>query len=61
MSTQMAEGGEEVPVIYLHEIKRQYVQGETPLVILDFRDTLVRTDDGFRFRHRGSQALFVTP
>src|SRR5881394_999016 len=31
----MAEGAEEVPVIYLHEIKRQYRQGETPLVILD--------------------------
>jgi lipoprotein-releasing system ATP-binding protein len=26
---------EDVPVIYLHEIKRQYVQGEQPLVILD--------------------------
>jgi len=31
----MAEGEEEVPVIYLHEIKRQYLQGATPLVILD--------------------------
>ncbi len=33
----MAEGAEaqDVPVIYLHEIKRQYVQGEQPLVILD--------------------------
>ena len=32
----MVEGAEEeVPVIYLHEIKRQYVQGEAPLVILD--------------------------
>src|SRR3974390_1889829 len=33
----MAEGGgaEDVPVIYLHEIKRQYVQGEAPLIILD--------------------------
>src|ERR1700756_596237 len=34
----MAEGAEEaqdVPVIYLHEIKRQYMQGEVPLVILD--------------------------
>jgi lipoprotein-releasing system ATP-binding protein len=28
-------GDEDVPVIYLHEIKRQYVQGEQPLVILD--------------------------
>jgi lipoprotein-releasing system ATP-binding protein len=26
---------EDVPVIYLHEIKRQYMQGEVPLVILD--------------------------
>jgi lipoprotein-releasing system ATP-binding protein len=26
---------QDVPVIYLHEIKRQYVQGEQPLVILD--------------------------
>jgi lipoprotein-releasing system ATP-binding protein len=26
---------QDVPVIYLHEIKRQYVQGESPLVILD--------------------------
>jgi lipoprotein-releasing system ATP-binding protein len=32
---QMSEGTEEVPVVYLHEIKRQYVQGETPLVILN--------------------------
>ena len=33
----MAEGAEaqDVPVIYLHEIKRQYMQGEVPLVILD--------------------------
>src|SRR5258708_34746463 len=33
----MAEGAEaqDVPVIYLHEIRRQYVQGEVPLVILD--------------------------
>jgi lipoprotein-releasing system ATP-binding protein len=31
----MTEGAEEVPVVYLHEIKRQYVQGETPLVILN--------------------------
>ena len=31
----MGEGAEEVPVIYLHEIKRQYMQGATPLVILD--------------------------
>ena len=38
MEQQGAEqhGGEEdVPVIYLHDIKRQYVQGEQPLVILD--------------------------
>jgi lipoprotein-releasing system ATP-binding protein len=33
----MAEEAEarDVPVIYLHEIKRQYMQGEQPLVILD--------------------------
>jgi len=33
----MAERAEarDVPVIYLHEIKRQYMQGEQPLVILD--------------------------
>src|SRR5947208_14326613 len=31
----MEQGTEDVPVIYLHEIKRQYMQGETPLVILD--------------------------
>jgi lipoprotein-releasing system ATP-binding protein len=31
----MEQGEEDVPVIYLHEIKRQYVQGEAPLVILD--------------------------
>jgi lipoprotein-releasing system ATP-binding protein len=30
-----AEGAQDVPVIYLHEIKRQYMQGELPLVILD--------------------------
>ena len=29
------EQGEAVPVIYLHEIKRQYMQGDEPLVILD--------------------------
>jgi lipoprotein-releasing system ATP-binding protein len=31
----MAEGAEEVPVIYLHEIRRQYRQGDATLVILD--------------------------
>ena len=33
----MVEGEEaqDVPVIYLHEIKRQYMQGEVPLIILD--------------------------
>jgi lipoprotein-releasing system ATP-binding protein len=32
----MAEGeAQDVPVIYLHEIKRQYMQGDAPLVILD--------------------------
>lgn len=31
----MEEQGEETPVVYLHEIKRQYTQGETKLTILD--------------------------
>jgi lipoprotein-releasing system ATP-binding protein len=31
----MEQGAEDVPVIYLHEIRRQYMQGESPLVILD--------------------------
>jgi lipoprotein-releasing system ATP-binding protein len=31
----MAEAAEDVPVIYLHEIKRQYRQGEATLTILD--------------------------
>jgi lipoprotein-releasing system ATP-binding protein len=31
----MAEGAQNVPVIYLHEIKRQYRQGEETLTILD--------------------------
>ena len=31
----MEQGTEDVPVIYLHEIKRQYMQGEEPLIILD--------------------------
>ena len=31
----MARGAEDVPVIYLHEIRRQYMQGEAPLTILD--------------------------
>lgn len=29
------EHGEETPVVYLHDIKRQYQQGEVPLIILD--------------------------
>ena len=33
--TDMAQPGEEVPVVYLHDIKRQYTQGETMLSILD--------------------------
>ena len=33
--TDMAQPGEEVPVVYLHDIKRQYTQGETVLSILD--------------------------
>ena len=31
----MGQEAEDVPVIYLHEIKRQYMQGEAPLIILD--------------------------
>src|SRR3954447_24682576 len=31
----MEQGAGDVPVIYLYDIKRRYVQGETPLVILD--------------------------
>ncbi|GAB1716077.1 MAG: ABC transporter related protein [Nitrobacter sp.] len=31
----MGQGAEEVPVVYLHDIKRQYTQGETRLTILD--------------------------
>ena len=30
-----SQGAEDVPVIYLHEIKRQYLQGEAALTILD--------------------------
>jgi lipoprotein-releasing system ATP-binding protein len=32
---EMAEGAEDVPVIYLHDIKRQYRQGEAMLTILN--------------------------
>ena len=31
----MGQEAEDVPVIYLHEIRRQYMQGEAPLTILD--------------------------
>src|SRR5260370_6864564 len=31
----MEQGAEDVPVIYLHEIKRQYTQGATTLTILN--------------------------
>jgi lipoprotein-releasing system ATP-binding protein len=31
----MGQEAEDVPVIYLHEIKRQYLQGEASLIILD--------------------------
>jgi lipoprotein-releasing system ATP-binding protein len=31
----MEQGTEEIPVVYLHDIKRQYTQGETRLTILD--------------------------
>jgi len=30
----MEQGAEDVPVVYLHEIKRQYMQGEEALIIL---------------------------
>ena len=32
---EQQQGAEDVPVIYLHEIKRQYIQGEEALTILD--------------------------
>src|SRR5256884_6159497 len=31
----MEQAAEDVPVVYLHEIKRQYMQGETTLTILN--------------------------
>ena len=31
----MEQEAEDVPVIYLHEIRRQYMQGEAPLIILN--------------------------
>ena len=31
----MGQGADDVPVIYLHEIKRRYIQGVAPLTILD--------------------------
>src|SRR3979409_1328777 len=31
----MEQEAEDVPVIYLHEIRRQYMQGEVPLLILN--------------------------
>src|SRR5713101_4858322 len=31
----MEQGAEDVPVVYLHEIKRRYTQGATTLTILD--------------------------
>jgi lipoprotein-releasing system ATP-binding protein len=31
----MSQGADDVPVIYLHEIKRRYIQGEAPLTVLD--------------------------
>lgn len=34
MVEQDAQAPEDIPVVYLHEIKRQYVQGETTLTIL---------------------------
>jgi len=35
MEQEQGERTEDVPVIYLHDIKRQYMQGEVPLTILD--------------------------
>src|SRR6201991_3161752 len=36
MSTQMDQGGEKgVPVVYLHDVRRRYKQGEATLTILD--------------------------
>src|SRR6201991_3777357 len=29
------QAAEDAPVVYLHDIKRQYMQGEVPLTILD--------------------------
>ena len=31
----MAEGAEDVPVVYLHDIKREYRQGEATLTVLN--------------------------
>jgi lipoprotein-releasing system ATP-binding protein len=31
----MGQGADDVPVIYLHEIKRRYIQGEATLIVLD--------------------------
>ena len=31
----MEQGAEDVPVVYLHEIKRQYTQGTATLTILN--------------------------
>ena len=31
----MGQGADDVPVIYLHEIKRRYIQGEAQLTVLD--------------------------
>jgi len=33
--TEAAEGGEEVPVVYLHDVSRRYRQGEVELIILN--------------------------
>jgi lipoprotein-releasing system ATP-binding protein len=35
MMADMADATKEVPVVYLHDIRRQYQQGETTLTILD--------------------------
>ena len=58
----MAEEAEDVPVIYLHEIKREYRQGEATLTILDgaklalwaaYRDELYKTG---RASRQGAEA-----
>ncbi len=56
VSAQMAEGGEEVPVIYLHEIKRQYRQGEATLDILDGAELALWAGESWRWSRRPAPA-----